>query len=104
MFNRITCKHYKCFQHFFPLGLYSKNYMLQVGNCFSSYLSYVPFMLHNSLFSLVTTPFKAIYLLFNPLLILIKKILGVVLFLPELIYAHFVIQRPFSHLVCFLLL
>jgi len=66
--------------------------MLQMGSCFNSYLLFVPFMLHNSLFSLVTTPFRVIYLLFNPSLVLIRGILGVVFFLLELIYAHFIIQ------------
>ncbi len=37
--------------------------MLQVGNFFSSCFSSVPFMLHNSFISLITTPFNVIYLL-----------------------------------------
>jgi hypothetical protein len=60
--------------------LYSRSCVLQVGNCFNSYLLSIPFMLHNSFFSLVTTPFKAIYLLLSPLFVLIKGILGVVFF------------------------
>jgi hypothetical protein len=56
--------------------------VLHMSNCFNSYLSFVPFMFHSSFFSLITTPFKMICLLFNLPLALIKGIFWVVLFLP----------------------
>jgi hypothetical protein len=62
--------------------LYSKSCMFQGGNYFNSYLSFVLFMLHSSFFSLVTTPHKAIFLLFSPLLAPIMGIFRVVIFSP----------------------
>jgi len=79
----------------FPIRLYFRNCVLYVGSCFNSYLSFVPFMAHNSFFSLLITFLRAMCLLFSPPLTSIKWILWVVLFSPQFIYMPFVTWLTF---------
>ncbi len=61
----------------FLIWLYLKSCVLQVGNCLSSYLPSISFMLLNFFFFLVTIPLRMIYLLFNLPLVPIRGIFQV---------------------------